>query len=151
MSSSYLACNKFYSKVKTDTTIYDEFRSETINTNEVISNSIKFGNGSFLISPAGEKNFVAKFVVDNSLSVVYINVDINTDDSIAGDSCVIMVKKLYNNNNPVYISFTEKFYYTACGNDETTSQTQISQRFVTKFIFDGQKYVCTYDNCNEIL
>jgi hypothetical protein len=62
-----------------------------------------------------------------------------------------MVKKLYNNNNPVYISFTEKFYYTACGNDETTSQTQISQRFVTKFIFDGQKYVCTYDNCNEIL
>jgi hypothetical protein len=123
MSSSYLACNNFYSKVKTDTKIYDEFRSQVINTKAVISNSIKFGNGSFLISPAGEKNFVAKFVVDNSLSVVYINVDINTDDSIAGDSCVIMVKKLYNNNNPVYISFTEKFYYTACGDNETTSQT----------------------------
>ena len=146
MSSSYLACNNFYSKIKTDTTIYDEFNSQTINTNEVISNSIKFGNGTFLVSPSGQKNFVAKFVIDNSLSVVYINVDINTDNSVIGDTCVIMVKNLYNNNN-VYISFTENFFYTACGNDETTSQTEITNRFATKFTFDGEKYVCTNDNC----
>ena len=146
MSSSYLSCNNFYSKIKTDTTIYDEFRSEVINTDTVISNSIKFGNGSFLISPEGNKNFVAKFVVDNSLSAVYINVDINTNNSVAGDTCVIMVKNLYDNNH-VYISFKEKFYYTAGGYDVTTYQTQINKRFATKFIFDGQKYVCTYDIC----
>jgi len=147
MSSSYLACNNFYSKVKTDTKIYDELRSEVINTNVVLSNSIQFGNGSFLIAPSGEKNFVAKFVVDNSLSEVYINVDININDSVAGDTCVFMVKNLYNNIKPVYISFTEKFYYVACGNNVTTFQTQVNKRFVVKFIFDGEKYVCTNDNC----
>jgi hypothetical protein len=144
MSSSYLACNNFYSKVKTDTKIYDEVRSQTINTNVVISNSIKYGNGSFLISPSGS-NFVSKFVVDNSSSVVYINIDINTDNSDIGDTCVIMVKNLF--NNKTYISFTERFFYLACGNDETTSQTEINGRFVTKFIFDGEKYVCSYDGC----
>jgi hypothetical protein len=147
MSSSYLACNNFYSKVKTDTKIYDEFRSQTINTNVVISNSIKFSNGSFLISPVGT-NFVAKFVIDNSFNDVYINVDINTDNADIGDTCVIMAKNMYNNNQ-TYISFTERFFYTACGNDETTSQTPINERFATKFIFDGEKYVCTYDTCKE--
>jgi acetyltransferase-like isoleucine patch superfamily enzyme len=141
MSSSYLACNNFYSKVKTDTKIYDEFRSQVINTKAVISNSIKFGNGSFLISPTGS-NFVAKFVVDNSLSDVYINVDINTDNANIGDTCVIMANNLYNNKKS-YISFTKRFFYTACGDD----QTEINNRFATKFIFDGEKYVCTYDNC----
>ena len=145
MSSSYLACNNFYSKVKTDTKIYDEFRSQTINTKAVISNSIKFGNGSFLISPTGS-NFVAKFVVDNAFSDVYINVDINTDNPDIGDTCVVMVNNMYDKNK-VYISFTERFFYTACGNDETTSQTEINGRFATKFIFDGEKYVCTYDIC----
>jgi len=147
MSSSYLACNNFYSKVKTDTKIYDEFRSQTISTNVVISNSIKFGNGYFLISPTGS-NFVAKFVIDNSLSDVYINVDINTDNANVGDTCVILANNLYTRKK-AYISFTERFFYTACGNDETTSQTPIDNRFATKFIFDGEKYVCTYDICKE--
>ena len=146
MSSSYLACNNFYSRVETDTKIYDDFKSQTINTNVVLSNSIKFKNGFFLINPSGERNFVAKFVVDNSLDDVYINIDINTDDSTTGDTCVLLIKKLNNNNN-VYVSFTQSFFYVACGEDETESQTQINTRFASKFIFDGEKYVGTYDNC----
>jgi hypothetical protein len=141
MSSSYLACNNFYSRVKTDTKIYDEFRSQTINTQEVVGNLIKFGNGSFLISPSGQKNFVAKFVVDNSVSAVYINIDINIDDSEIGDTCVIMVKNL--DQKKVYISFTKNFFYAKC-DDEIT---EINGRFATKFIFDGEKYVCSYHNC----
>lgn len=46
-----------------------------------------------------------------------------------------------------YILVLLKGFYTACGNDETTSQTEINGRFATKFIFDGEKYVCTYDIC----
>ena len=146
MSSSYLACNNFYSRVETDTKLYDDFKSQTINTNVVVSHSIKFANGSFLINPAGERNFVAKFVVDNSLGDVYINIDINTDDSTIGDSCVFLMKKL-SDIHRVYISFTQKFYYIECGDDVTESQTRINTRYAKKFIFDGQKYVCTYDNC----
>jgi len=49
-------------------------------------------------------------------------------------------------DNRVHFVLSEKFYYTSC--DEYNSDNQMNtERIVIKFIYDGEKFVCTNDNC----
>ena len=134
MSSSYLACNNHYSKIKTNTKLCDEIKTTITKTGDIIGN-ISFRNGTFIIYPNGNRNVVAKFIVDNSVNSSILNIDINiTEETSVGDIFVLMIKQiLYDKNNVIY-NLSDKFFHG-------TNNELGKERIVIKFIFDGQKYV----------
>lgn len=139
MSSSYLACNNHYSKIKTNTKLCDEIKTTITRTGDMIGN-ISFRNGTFTIYPNGNKNVVAKFIVDNSISSSILNIDISiTEETLVGDTFVLMIKQILYNENNVIFNLSDNFFYSS-------NNLLGIERLVVKFIFDGEKYVSTYDN-----
>ena len=145
MSSSYLACNNTYSRIKTSTKIYDTFRTQTLKTNDIEVKTISFKNGTFYIKP-NENNYVAKFIIDNSSGTSVINLDIETESSSIGDVFTLMIKQSnINEDNKIHFVLSEKFYYANCGEYNSDNQMN-TERIVIKFIYDGDKFVCTNNN-----
>jgi len=150
MSSSYLACNNHYSKIKTNTKLYDEIKTNLSRTGDMIGN-ISYSNGTFTIHPNGNRNVVGKFIVDNSKSSVNLNIDVDiTEETSVGDTLVLMIKQLFYEKNNIIFNLSDNFFYVTCGEVNNTNNQlneNTSERIVIKFIFDGEKYVCSYDNC----
>ena len=149
MSSSYLACNNTYSRVKTSTKIYDTFRTQTLKTNDIEAKTILFKNGTFHIKP-NENNYVAKFVIDNSSGTSILNLYIDTNSSSIGDIFTLMITQSNinedNEDNRVHFVLSENFYYSNYGAYSSNNRMD-SEHIVIKFIYDGDKFVCTNDNC----
>ena len=124
----------------------DTFRTQTLKTNDIEVKTISFKNGTFYIKP-NENNHVAKFIIDNSSGTSVINLDIETESSSIGDVFTLMIKQTnINEDNRVHFVLSEKFYYANCGEYNSDNQMN-TERIVIKFIYDGEKFVCTNDNC----
>lgn len=138
MSNSYLSCNNTYSKIKSQTKRFDYVRCNTSTTNNVIGKSILFKNGTFQIKPSNNV-FIAKINIDNNYGQSNIFLDIDTSSSEIGDELILMFKQTITNN---VVNLTSNFYLILCG-EETSSFDLVLERLVIKFIFDGEKFVCS--------
>jgi len=51
-----------------------------------------------------------------------------------------------NLDNRVHFVLSENFYYSNCGEYSINNRVD-NEHIVIKFIYDGEKFVCTNDNC----
>jgi hypothetical protein len=144
MSNQYLKINSFYSRVATNTKKYDEYRTNNCVSDLISGGNIYFKEGRFTINP-NNRYVVVRFVINNLISNVNLSLDINTSNVNIGDILVIFIKKEAPNNN-INCSLSNKFYILRCGDFDDNFNLP-SERNSLKFIFDGEKYVSTYDNC----
>jgi hypothetical protein len=145
MSSSYLSSNNFYSKVKTISTKFNNITNQNTLTLNINSKLISFSQGNFILKPSGNDNYVTKFVIDNNFKDVDIYLNIETSNSNIGDLYTLMVS--YSSaENSVRIHFNDNFYFIA-GGEYANYYTMENDRLVLEFIYDGEKFVNTDDNC----
>lgn len=144
MSNSYLACNNTVRKVSSTSKRYDtsEYQQNILAYN-VIGNTISFSNGNFKIIPTSNY-YIISIKVDNTYSDVDVFFDVDVSSSNIGDQVVLIIKTMSYENN-AYINFSDNFYYTGCGG--TANSENVNERIALNFIFDGEKFVNTNDNC----
>lgn len=86
--------------------------------------------------------------IDNISNPVDIYINPNTAGTAIGTIMYIMVKMASNDDNSVSLHFNENtMYTTACGDYNDTINVGNLERVVLVYIFDGEKFVCSYDNC----
>jgi len=144
MSSSYLSSNNFYSKVKTLSTKFDNIANEKTLTHDINSKFVSFYNGTFMLKPSGNDNYVTKFIVDNTYSDANIYLNVDTSNSNIGDLYTLIVI-CQSTNNSVFVHFDNNFYLVLCG--DYSDSCEVNNRIVLEFTYDGEKFVNTDDNC----
>ena len=142
--------NKILSyNIKTASIVSKNIESVNYNTetNTVVYPEIVI-NGTYTVNPSGVTNYIVVFdTIDNSSQLITFTVNANTTSASIGDRVVLMFKISNPNSNDVDMYLGEQFYYTACGGETTNRNIGSLERFVIEFIYDGEKYVNTYDNC----
>ena len=144
MSNQYLKCNNFFSRVATNTKKFDEYRTNELFTNLISGGKISFKQGTFTIKP-NNRYVAVRFIINNTSSDVNLNLDINTENVNVGDILVLFIKRESESFN-VTCNLSNNFYYL-CGGGEESNFNLDEERICSKFIYDGDKYVNTYDNC----
>jgi len=126
--------------------------------NEVYNDSTSINNSSLLTYPdtttivPNKRNYVIIFqTIDNSTSTFKFLLNVDTSKSQINDQLTIMMKISNPSGNSIKMILSTNFYLTYCGGNVANGiiETYIEnfERLVFTFIFDGQKFVCTYDNC----
>lgn len=85
--------------------------------------------------------------IDNSSNSVDIYFNPNDVGTAIGTIMYIMVK-MTTDSNAVNLHFNQdSMYTTACGDYSQTINVGNLERVVLVYTFDGEKFVCSYDNC----
>lgn len=137
--------------------IQNNLYSENILSKNLNSNFFRVGNiitsptltngSSYTIIPNGGITNIILGTLDNSSSNISIDLDIDTTNSEIGDIINIYFKISNPGSNNVNINLSSSFYYTQCGGYQANPNFNSFERLALPFIFDGEKFVNTYDNC----
>ena len=102
------------------------------------------------INPNNHRSYVAKFATIDNTSTVAFTLDIDTSQSQIGDLVVVFLQPQIVSGSTIHhinMTLSSKFFYTACGSHVTTLNVSDLERLALPFIYDGEKFVNTYDNC----
>jgi hypothetical protein len=148
-----------------DTTNSNKIKSNTINTANIVSNNIQTSayvsssvntvvnvsleyDETYTVNSNESNNYILAFyIIDNFEYSRNFTIDANTNTAQINDRVVLMFKVTNAGTNDVVCNFSEHFFYTACGIKQTSFIISNFERMVIEFIYDGEKYVNTYDNC----
>jgi len=146
-----LNTNKLNStNIKTNNLYAENIHTTAITTN--ISNTIVHTDivpdGVYTVNTSGVHNYIIVFnTIDNTSSSVNFTIDAYTPSASLGDKVTLMFKPSVVGGNQIHMTLSNDFYYTSCGDLNTSENLQNLQRWVFNFTFDGEKYVNTKDNC----
>lgn len=152
MSMDCLLSNSIYKGMRSSKT-FEKLNVNTLKTESLTAKIVNFGNGSFFISPRGSQNLIISIGVNNDKEVVNLDIDIDTSMSEIGDKLsliVIVSNQVADDTQPdVNLTLSDKFYLIRCGETEIQFPINLSysSRNIFNFMFDGDKYVNTKDNC----
>lgn len=101
------------------------------------------------IDPQNFRNVIVDFgVIDNSTANFEFSLTVDTTNAEMGDRLQLFTKYASTTGDfDATINLSSDFYFTQCGDVETSYGNQELERLVYIYTFDGEKYVCTYDNC----
>jgi hypothetical protein len=136
--------------VKTKNLFSQNIQTTAITTNITysISNDEIVPNGTYTLNSNGQHNYIVVFnTINNSSGNINFTIDADISLASLGDKVTLMFKPSVVNGNQIQMTLSNDFYYTACGNVNTTQNLQNLERWVFNFTFDGEKYVCTKDIC----
>lgn len=135
--------------IKTANITSDNIQSINYNTetNTIVHPSIVI-NGTYTVNTSGATNYIVVFdLIDNSTNNINFTVNANTSSASIGDRVVLMFKISNPTVRTVNMTLGSQFYYTFCGGSSSNVSLGSYERYVIEFIYDGEKYVNTYDNC----
>lgn len=154
------------SVISYDITNYQKISAHTIKAHNVISDNIQTSiftsdnintivntpivqDGTYTVDPFGVHNYIIAFdIIDNGSESINFTLDANTELSTINDKVILMFKLVSSgiSANNVNMTLTDKFYYTYGGDVLETYNIKNLERLVIEFIYDGEKFVNTYDN-----
>jgi hypothetical protein len=116
-------------------------------TNTVVYPSIVV-SGTYTVNPSGVTNYIVAFEeIDNSSNNITFTVNAVTTSASIGDRVVLMFKISNPNSHSVNLLLGSQFFYISCGDLDSNVSIGGYERYVIEFIYDGEKFVNTYDNC----
>ena len=152
-------------------TVYDTTNSYKINANtirvgNVISENIQTSSfttnisntvihtgivvdGTYTVNTSGDPQYILVFdTINNDSGSITFTIDADTTSASINDRVILMFKVTNpnaGNDYAVNMYLGSQFFYTAGG---VVDHYDISnfERMVIEFIYDGEKYVCTYNN-----
>jgi hypothetical protein len=99
---------------------------------------------SYDLEPRG--SLVTIFQLDNVADVTgTINLSVISSEASVGDTILLMI--VTGASGIVTMIYDSSFFLTRCGGITTTEGIQPNFRWIRRFIFDGQVWVNTDDNC----
>lgn len=119
-------------------------------TNTVVNTEIVI-DGTYTVNTSGDPQYIIVFdTINNNSGNVTFTIDADTTNASINDRVILMFKV----TNPdagsdysVNMYLDSQFLYTSCGDAVSFYDISKFERMVIEFIFDGEKYVCTNDNC----
>ena len=138
------------STIKTNNLYAENIQTTAITTNitNTIVNDDIVPGGTYTLNSNGAHNYIVKFnTINNSSGNVNFTIDADISLASLGDKITLMFKPSVVNGNLIRMTLSSDFYYTTCGDFNTHENLQNLERWVFNFTFDGEKYVCTIDNC----
>lgn len=131
----------------------DSITSDNIKVYNIVSDSERTiqqlslpVDDTIIIDPNNNRTFIVTFdTIENSEVSVESTIDVTSEDSQIGDMLIFMFK--FSGTNTVRINLTSNYYFTACGETRTYIQLGNYERWVVPFMYDGEKFVNTEDNC----
>jgi hypothetical protein len=119
-------------------------------TNTVIHTSIVV-EGTYTVNTSGDPQYILVFdTINNNTGSVTFTIDADTSSASINDRVILMFKVTNPNAGGDYVVnmyLGNQFFYTACGDVVDHYNIANFERMVIEFIYDGEKYVCTNDNC----
>ena len=119
-------------------------------TNTVVNTEIVI-DGTYTVNTSGDPQYILVFdTINNDSGNVTFTIDANTTSASINDRVILMFKVTNpdaGNDYSVNMYLGNQFLYTSCGNAVDYYDISNFERMVIEFIYDGEKYVCTNDNC----
>ena len=115
-------------------------------TNTVVHTEL-VPNGTYTINPSGVHNYILVFDIIDNTNIVNFSLDAVTTSATINDKVTVMFKIAHPSTHNVNMTLSSEFYYTQCGDVSPVTNIGGNERYVIEFIFDGEKYVNTNDNC----
>lgn len=115
----------------------------------VVQTYTPVNGGVVNIDPQNFRNVIVDFgLIDNSAANFAFSLTVDTTNAEMGDRLQLFTKYASTTSGfSVTVNLSTDFYFTQCGSVETSYTNQDLERLVYIYTFDGEKYVCTYDNC----
>ena len=119
-------------------------------TNTIVNTEIVI-DGTYTVNTSGDPQYIIVFdTINNNSGNVTFTIDADTNNASINDRVILMFKVTNPNAGPDYsvnMYLGSQFLYTACGDAVSFYNISNFERMVIEFIYDGEKYVCTNDNC----
>lgn len=85
--------------------------------------------------------------IDNTLSTVDFTLKIGANTAQVGDRLLIFIRAINPGGNTVTMNLDPIFFLTFCGESSSSVTITDLERWELLFFWDGEKFVCTTDNC----
>ncbi len=150
---------KFYDKTRSNSIKADDIRTSLLvannikattisqNINTVVQYAQVMYDNTYTIDPDVNRNFVMKFdTIDNNADSLTFTLDIDRTHAEINDQ-VTIIFIITTTNHPVNMILSDNFWYTRCGSRTSSYNLTGNLRWALQFIYDGEKYVNSTDNC----
>ncbi len=147
----HLRSNLSVARIQANCPSNNELNSKIIESDEIDTKKISFNDGYFHIRPVGNRYTVNITIDNNNSNLDYsIHLDVDTTNCLPGDRLILIIKTVTDFSYNVNLFLSSKFYLLACGeirNPDVGESYGIDIRNVIKFIYDGEVYLNSDDNC----
>lgn len=145
MQRDLLPCPTFSESVVQNTSTLPITEGEVLLTGKYENIAPVTNNQNIVIDLNGRHHIIVDFgEIDTASNSVEINLDAKTAGCEIGDQFIIMWKNP--ETGTVTLHLSSNFYFTRCGGaNQDSNFTQ--RRLMIPFMFDGEIFCNTYDNC----